>query len=407
MRGIFTTLAVCSFAAVSFAATLMPASGVYYPGDINNSGVIHVEFNDSVAAPTATINVNGSSVSANMFEEGSTGRFWAVQVQEALQDVVTTNGKAISLTVKGGSETATGSYTYMPVFPLTSIAPENYTEVSDKNMSVVFTFNQEVTYSSIVLTSGEKSTTLAGGNGTTVTVPVTAANWSDNSGQDNGITVQLVGAKVGSTYINNMIGGEGLIGATYVYKETVSLPTFIGVDQDPWWWLAQDLFGMEVEFDFNAPVNKDKAEATITFYRDSLKLTSVKVTSSEMLSGQNWRTGNYYLAIPIPDMSDVLLNDDDEWIFTTMEVTLTGVTAIGLEDPYTVTYDAEFPEDDAMYAPKKSGEAKINNIGMSQDQVVTVYNVDGSLVKARLNVNSINSLGRGLYIVNGKKILVK
>lgn len=103
MRGIFTTLAVCSFAAASFAATLMPASGVYYPGDINNSGVIHVEFNDSVANPTATISVNGSSVSANMFEEGSTGRFWAVEVQEALQNVVTTNGKAISLTVNGAT----------------------------------------------------------------------------------------------------------------------------------------------------------------------------------------------------------------------------------------------------------------------------------------------------------------
>ena len=36
-----------------------------------------------------------------------------------------------------------------------------------------------------------------------------------------------------------------------------------------------------------------------------------------------------------------------------------------------------------------------------------IYTIDGKLVRANGTLNDINSLGKGLYILNGVKVLVK
>lgn len=407
MRKLTCLLAAASLTAVSFAQTLMPANGIYYPTDANNQGIVRVEFNDSVAVPSAVIAYAGKTVEASVYEQGNTGRFWAVEVQEALKADLTENGTPFTLTVNGGSESVTGEYTYMPVFPLTDINPKNFTALDSKTETVTFSFDQNVTCKSIVVRSGDKTKTLDGQSGTNIEVKLLEEYWAEVTGADNSISIVLMGTLADGTYINNIADGEGLIGATYSYKETVDLPTFVGVDQDPYWWLAQDLFGMEVEFDFNAPVNSATATATVDFYRDSIKLASTNVTSEEIVSGQNWRTGNYYVAVPIPDMTETLLTEDGDPMFTQMVVTINGINAIGLTTPYSVTYDSEFPEEEYMKSPKKNQSAGINTSIAINNNLVDVYGIDGSLVKSNVELNAINSLGRGLYIVNGKKVLVK
>lgn len=410
MRKLSVLLAVASLSTVSFAQTLRPASGVYYPDDANNSGIVRVEFTDAVDNPTAVIEYNGKEVDASMYQQGNTGRFWAVQVEEALKSDLTTNGTQIVLTVKGGDESVTGTYTYMPIFPLTGISPENYTDLSSKTETVTFSFNQTVTCDSIVVRSGDVVNTLDGVSNSTISVELKESYWATITGVDNSITVTLMGTTADGTYINNIADGEGIISATYAYKETIELPTFLGVDQDPYWWLAQDLFGMDVEFDFNGPVNYENAVATITFYEDgdTIPGSTVVVLASEMVTGQNWRTGNYYLSVPIPDLSEEFYDDDtDEWQFTQMTVTLTGVSALGLTDPYSVTYDTEFADDDFMLAPQRVNIAASSITTVDTTELVDVYDINGNLIKTQLSINDVNSLGRGLYIINGKKLLVK
>lgn len=401
MRGIFTTLAVCSFAAASFAATLMPASGVYYPGDINNSGVIHVEFNDSVANPTATISVNGSSVSANMFEEGSTGRFWAVEVQEALQNVVTTNGKAISLTVNGGSETVTGSYTYMPVFPLTDITPENYTVLSSKDASVTFQFNQNVTYTGIEISSGTKSRTLAGGTKSTVSVSINANDWDAASGNQTGISVRLLGVTVGGTPISNVSGYNNAIGASYYFNET-STVQYLGYSpsntaktyQQVWdedWYVS---FNYSDEVQLPYVEDQQTMAASVRFYDedDDLLYATDLVSYDEVFVGYNPIASCWAVQVAIPEVP-ARAEDYEYAVISVYGLSYNGATLPQQTAKYYATLNGK--------SVKKAATAGLANLIVDNTEA-PIYNLNGVKVG-----ESLQNLPAGIYVVNGKKIVIR
>ncbi len=410
MRKLFTTLAACSFVAASFAATIMPESGVYYPGDINNSGVIHVEFNDSVAAPTATINVNGSSVNANMFEEGVTGRFWAVEIQEALQDVVTTNGTEISLTVKGGSETVTGSYTYMPVFPLTSITPENYSTVEEKTFNAIFTFDQIVSYTGATIVSGDKVRNIGSGNGKTVTIAINESDWATASSKQNSISVQLNGVTLSNgSHISNVSGATDAIVANYFFNETVAIQ-FLGVNPDPTDATYQEVYDgyWYASFMFNDAVSLVEDEktvcATVTFYDGYGEyLDDVELTSMDVFGGWNYRGGYYSVDVAVPEVPASASG------YASVEIELNNVSYNGklLASMPTVTYYANLPSKSVKKSNMVNGKdtAGINII--ESNNSVDVYSIQGNVVKQQVAPEEINNLPAGIYIIEGKKFVVR
>ena len=56
------------------------------------------------------------------------------------------------------------------------------------------------------------------------------------------------------------------------------------------------------------------------------------------------------------------------------------------------------------------GTSGIDTIGADKSSAnapVAIYTIDGKLVLANGTLNDINSLGKGLYILNGVKVLVK
>ena len=60
------------------------------------------------------------------------------------------------------------------------------------------------------------------------------------------------------------------------------------------------------------------------------------------------------------------------------------------------------------YAARKSAEKSGVTSGLlTNNELVNVYNVHGMLVKENVSSNSVNELPAGMYIVNGKKVLVR
>lgn len=405
MRKLTVLLAAASLSAVSFAQTLSPAGGVYYPEDANNYGIVRVEFNDSVAEPTAVIAYNGNTVNAPVYEQGNTGRYWAVQVQEALSEVLTTNGTEIVLTVASGDEHVTGVYTYNPVFPFISVTPDNYSTLESKTASVVFAFDQNVSYSGILLTSGEVSKTLPAGSGKDITVNITEADWGAADGRTNGISVMLQGVTLADgAHISNVNGSTDAIQATYFYEEAVALE-YLGVSptedeatyQEVYdgYWYATFMYTDEV----NLPATGTCA--TVVFYDDADEvLASVNLDSDYVYGGWNYRAGYYSVDVAVPEVP----SSAADYGYAT--VSLVGVSYKGetLKEQPSVTY---FESLGLRTVPRKAKTAGVSNLGIECNDTVDVYNMQGACVLKNGSTSDVKNLSKGIYIVNGTKVIIR
>lgn len=407
MRKLTVLLAAASLSAVSFAQTLSPASGVYYPEDINNSGIVRVEFEDAVENPTAVITYNGQTVNASMYEQGNTGRFWAVQIQEALSGVLTENGTEITLTVNGDNETVSGTYKYMPVFPLVSITPDAYSTVESKTFNAVFTFNQTISYSSIKIASGENTKTIAAGSGSVITVPITESDWGTASTKQNLLSVQINDVTLADgTHISNIGGQEAAIGSTYSYDEPIGFE-FIGVSptedeatyQEVYddYWYVEFMFTEAVEL----PEDEDTTCATVTFYdRRDDELCSVNLTSWDVFGNWNYRAGYYSIQVAIPEVPD----DADGYSSATVELKNVKYNGNALSVMPSVTYLANLSK--STPHKSKGSTASIELID-SESHTNDVYSLEGTLVIKNASKEDLKSLERGLYIINGNKIVIR
>lgn len=409
MRKLTVLLAAASMTAVSFAQTLSPAGGVYYPEDINNSGIVRVEFANAVENPTAVVAFNGKTVEASLYEQGNTGRFWAVELQSALASELTSNGTEITLTVAGGNESVTGTYKYMPVFPLVSITPDAYSTVESKTFNAVFTFNQSISYSSIEIVSGENTKTIAAGNGSVITVPVSELDWGTASTKQNLLSVQINGVTLADgTHISNVGGQEAAIGSTYAYDEPIGFE-YIGVSPTEDEASYQEVYDnyWYVDFMFTEAVElvEDEATtcATVTFYGENDKLLgSVNLNSMDVFGNWNYRAGYYSVQVAIPEVPAEYVETYEK-----VKVELANVTYNGalLQTMPSVTYLYELPDPWAVKAPRKANTAGINSLPIDSNSF-DVYNLQGVLVAKTTNISEIKKLGKGIYIVNGKKYVV-
>ena len=53
------------------------------------------------------------------------------------------------------------------------------------------------------------------------------------------------------------------------------------------------------------------------------------------------------------------------------------------------------------------GSAGVEMTTADKNEVVRVYNLQGVKVMETMDASDVNNLGAGLYIVNGKKVLIK
>lgn len=63
-------------------------------------------------------------------------------------------------------------------------------------------------------------------------------------------------------------------------------------------------------------------------------------------------------------------------------------------------------EESSALRKTKSSTAGVMSLGVQQDNIA-VYNLQGVLVKENMTASDINTLPKGLYIINGKKVIIK
>lgn len=399
---ISTTLAALA-TTLCFAQTLTPSGGVYYPGDANNSGIIRVEYADSVAEPTAVITFGNKSVTAPVYEQGNTGRLWAVQIEEALNSELTSNGTAINLAVTSGSKSVTGSYTYMPVFPLDTITPGNNSVLESKTASVVFNFNESVAYSRIrVISDGVTKREIAGGQETTLTVSLTPEDWGNPSNGFATVSVQIEGVTVDGNPISNVVGETNVIAANYFFEEVAAIE-YLGYTPSNTERTYQQVWDIDwfVSFNYTEEPQLPYVEgetsyaATVDFCdaNDDVIASIDLVAYDEVFCDYNRMLGCWSVQVAIPEVPTEAIG------YVYADVTVQNLSYNGQALPSkTATYYAQLNN-------SRNGK-KISTAGITSIESVSntseIYNINGIRVD-----NALENLPAGIYIVNGKKIAIK
>lgn len=429
MKKLFLALCaiVVSTAAIAqITGTARPVSGTkFYAGDGRYNGVIVIDYSapvgiktlpdggEDVVPPVAEITVGGQTVSVDAYMRTYNGTVWAVPVEDVLNPIVGTADAFTPFTIvvndtATGAAPVNGAYEYNPVCPLLSIAPSNGTMLGGKDTTVVFTFNQSVTYSGVVVKSGNVTTTLAGGQGTAVAVHILPAYWGEATTSTNSLSIELqdVTTANGATYAN-VDSIQPTVAADYFCHDTPAVISFLGVDEDPYWVLAQDLFDTGVQYNFNAAPDYSAAQVVYEFYLGSTLVDTQTVSATQMSVGQNPFLGTPWLNVPAPTVNDDIYNDMTEtWLFDRLEVTLTGIVAEGLVCPYTTEYATSFPDEESIDAREYKGTTSIASTS-EQDVRFDVYTSQGTRIKKHASHNEVCNLGRGLYIINGHKVAIK
>lgn len=403
MRFLLTSLCVVALAATANAqGVLLPAGGTYYPDDAMNQGKITAVFEEAVEAPTATITYGGNSYAAPVDEIGYTGTSWRVDVAEVM------NGQPANTSFQLSIAGITGNYTWQPVFPLSSISPASGTELTSKTQNVVFTFSPAVSYTGVRLTSGSVTREIAQSSTSTTSVVVAfnENDWGLPSGGTNTMTVELLGVEADGVAISNVSGTAGAIIAVYTFAEVPENVTFLGVNPAEDEATAAELWDYwNVSFMFSDVVTMtdENVSAVITYYSEEDEVLSqftTEIPTEEIYADWNNYGGYYGIEVPAPELPSNLPP-----FFSYLKITLQGIAYNGvlLNEQPSATYYAEL-ESPVRKAIKTTGiRSSINTPEVSGN----LYNMQGVMIKSNVDSTDITTLPSGMYILNGKKIVIK
>lgn len=432
MKKIFTALAAVAISASAFAqitGSLNPAGGKIYSGDFKHGGSIGITYSEAVGhtqvtdssyvavPPVATITVNNHTIVLNAYEKGNTGLYWGVAIQDTVNKVLPklnqfyTMNVSVTGTAPGKTvQTLTGSYEYCPVFPFTGATPAANDTLTSKTQTVVFNFNQPVTYTGVTITSGDVVTPLAGGSSSNnqVSVPLSESYWGTTTGAINYINVKLTGVTLGNgVEISNVSNEDASIAVGYAFAEAIDVPTLLGVDPTPeeatyqevydGYWYATFKYNNEVQLPTTGTC------AIVTFFdADDLDLDAVQLTSDDVYGDWNYRAGYYGIQVAVPAVPETAAD------YSYAEVALVGVSYNNtvLANQPSVIYQATLPSvTQFKRAPQSAG---VENIGIElANDPFDVYSIQGAVVLRNATSADISNLERGIYIVNGKKVVIR
>lgn len=153
----------------------------------------------------------------------------------------------------------------------------------------------------------------------------------------------------------------------------------------------------EVSFVFSNPVQFANPEeiGTISYFIDDVE---IPVEITEYTS--EWDMLNGLWAVTFKFSNEEFMADD----LSQIVIELSGVESVIGETPITV--QPLVLSNVASPAPRKIKKAMEGDL-TSGNELVNVYNVQGTLVKESVNKSAIKDLPAGLYIVDGKKYVVR
>lgn len=416
MKRFFTMFGAMMLAIAGFAqitGELNPSGGIFYPDDAINQNKISAEYSAPILATNASAVFTAEAYSQTVTDLEVFANGFFIPVPPTMPD------GAFTVVVSGVTDadglsvaSLTGTYTYRSVFPLKEVSPLTGTTLTSKSTTVVFTFNENVTYTSVEITSGSVVTKLDGSTTgvKSVSVPLNENYWGTPIGGINNISVALKNVMNSEgTLISNSSGNVGTIASYYTYEETSASVEFLGTDPEPEWTYAEDILGWDVTFKYSDTVVMGDANATavIGYYDvyDDLLLPPVNVPSSEIGSGTNPREGYFGLFVPVATIEDEYL-PDLSYLTITVKGLIYNDAAVATQtiryDVAPTTYKAP-----ATRGIGTDGATAIEQEKVNADKLVNIYSIQGLLLKKGVPATTVNTLEKGLYIVGGKKVFVK
>lgn len=398
---------------------------VFVPTDYD--GNVGISFNYGVAHDTnvvAVVNIGGTSTNVPVFvSRGSS----SVPVPVASLLANKPNGTAFTVTVpsvklgrfsyiwdeEGGFEmvltdsintqAVTYNYQYRTAVPTCVFSPNPDNLLTSPNFNLSLTFSEPITCPELQFSSGswrigyvETVDSVNVVNQTTISVSVDTTYWN-LSQLPAYLTVQTSGLKIGNYKLPNVF-------ATYQYGEEIITPaTFIGTEPDSTYnatELAENYWFIRFLFDGSVELDDIEYSAVVKIYDASYNLLETfDIETSAMWADEDWWNNYFYIEVPTVDIEEYL-QDGAKYV----EYSLIGVKSHGvlLSNQPVVTYTVQSVGNARRNANAATGLDSIK----SNTKSVKVYSLSGNSVGALDNLN-INKLPKGIYIVEGKKIIVK
>lgn len=309
--------------------------------------------------------------------------------------------------------------------PTYTVNPASETELASKTQEIVFTFSEPVRVDSVDFVGGQRfnavTTRVATGMtdpSTTVTVNAVDAYWGEANGGEFLLEVYLpaIYNAAGAQIMDN--GTDPDTGEDYSYPFT-AVAYYTTPDATPAeflryepasdemtvWDVYMDGWG-SVIFVFSGEVQMtDEDEAAYVDYETTDgSIISYTLSSNDVWGDWDMWTGEYNLSVMLP--ADSTLTQAN---LQSIEVELNGISANGQSISIPIaSYDLMTLPTKALQKSNgaNNGTASVS-LNLSNNEVVNVYNLQGNLVAKGIPAAKITTLGKGLYVVNGKKFLVK
>lgn len=290
--------------------------------------------------------------------------------------------------------------------PTFEVNPGEGSVLENKDQEVTFTFSESVTVTKIGFASGplnqrQFAVDSVPQTGKTIKAQILDSYWG--KAQDGIISMQVLCMDVldakGDTIMNADGYPEQFI-VNYTYKEAASGAKFVSVWPAEGEYSAAEMYGTGADFYFTDEVEMTNADATaIILYETAVEEYEVSVPAADIWEDWDWWTGNYALSVPLPEVDGVSANEVE-----CITIQLQGIkTLSGIEVSVPViTYDSVSPKRKA--SPSTASKLDLN---INSNQTFDVYSISGTCVLKSATNADLENLENEIYIMNGKKFIVK
>lgn len=416
MKKLFTTFCATLLAVAASAQTvettgaLTPrAHSVYstaeYPSGITASYDNLITESDSVSAKaTATLTYGSQSVSVERDSITSYRAYF--NINGALSQLGVANGETFTVaisnivnadTISREVEVLSTTYKYLSAIPTPNIDPAEGV-VTSKEFPVTFTYTDSMVVEYIGTRSGAGSNIVANVfDGNTTTSPTITFNVVDSLWESSAtdLTLTLDGLKDAEGYYYPNV--------SVTYTNGVDTVAYLGVDPDPEWTYYEDLVGWPVDFMFDKAVEipVDATVATVTFYSEDGEMLDVaELRDTLAICDYSYWMNCYVLELEVPSVTSAAEG------YSYAVVQLQGITYNGqlLDQQPSATY---YTSSTSAAKAHSNGLTSVQSPLNTKSATADVYNLQGSLVKKGISTSELNSLNKGIYIVGGRKVIIK
>lgn len=381
--------------------TLYPESkSVYVPSYYSN--VVEVTYDSEINAAKAVARVQCGAKSDTITIAEPSEYGLVVEVNRKLQELGVAYDSQFTLTVTGveGANDLSATYLYRENLPAVTSNPEEG-ELTDPAATLEYTFGESLKVSEVTFRSGVRmnyiNNTAAGTSGyvTSMKVKLEKDYWSTAINPSN-LQVKLVGVTISYSGSVWTLPDYSFDYSYNVPSEVAKYDSYYPLNDEVTVWEAYGDGWGAVELIFDGEVEYENALARIVYTKSNTSI-SARVTGSEMWGDWSWLDNLYHVEIPLPAA------DLTEETLSSISITVSGIksnnTTVNVP---VIIYDNTTP---AMKKVKNTNAGV--NVQAIDDNPVNVYSIQGSIAIENASSSELNTLHKGIYIVNGKKIYVK